>query len=108
MAGLPYIAQASALLSGDNLQICPFTCVVRVSLPLIYVCLHAGVLLNVLVPDWLQTVLLTLLLLFVINKTVRKGITQWRQEQKVIQQKRSQDAHVVRRAGAPKHYLLHC
>ncbi len=48
-----------------------------------------GVLLNVLVPDWLQTALLTLLLLFVINKTVRKGITQWRQEQKAIQQKRA-------------------
>ncbi|KAK9914892.1 hypothetical protein WJX75_001974 [Coccomyxa subellipsoidea] len=48
-----------------------------------------GVLLNVLVPDWLQTLLLTLLLLFVINKTVRKGITQWRQEQKAIKQKRS-------------------
>lgn len=46
-------------------------------------------LLNVLVPDWLQTALLTLLLLFVINKTVRKGITQWRQEQKAIQQKRA-------------------
>ncbi|EIE19332.1 hypothetical protein COCSUDRAFT_44684 [Coccomyxa subellipsoidea C-169] len=48
-----------------------------------------GVLLNVLVPDWLQTALLTVLLLFVINKTVRKGITQWRQEQKAIKQKRS-------------------
>ena len=49
------------------------------------------VLLNVLFPDWLQTALLTLLLLFVINKTVRKGIRQWRQESKAIQQKR-QDA----------------
>ncbi len=52
-------------------------------------CCPAGVLLNVLVPDWLQTALLTVLLLFVINKTVRKGITQWRQEQKAIKQKRS-------------------
>ncbi|BDA43733.1 Sulfite exporter TauE/SafE family protein 3 [Coccomyxa sp. Obi] len=52
-----------------------------------------GVLLNVLVPDWLQTLLLTVLLLFVINKTVRKGITQWRQEQKAIRQKRSLAEH---------------
>ncbi len=59
----------------------------------------AGVLLNVLVPDWLQTLLLTVLLLFVINKTVRKGITQWRQEQKAIRQKRSLAEHAVR----PRH-----
>ncbi len=58
--------------------------------------LTAGVLLNVLVPDWLQTLLLTVLLLFVINKTVRKGITQWRQEQKAIKQKRSLAEHAVR------------
>ena len=38
-------------------------------------------------PDWLQTALLTVLLLFVINKTVRKGITQWRQEQRALEQK---------------------
>jgi hypothetical protein len=46
------------------------------------------VLLNVLFPDWLQTALLTVLLLFVINKTVRKGVTQWRQEQRALEQKR--------------------
>ncbi len=39
-------------------------------------------------PDWLQTALLTVLLLFVINKTVRKGVTQWRQEQRALEQKR--------------------
>ena len=52
---------------------------------------RAGVLLNVLVPDWLQTALLTVLLLFVINKTVRKGIKQWRQEQRAVEQKRKAD-----------------
>ena len=52
------------------------------------------VLLNVLFPDWLQTALLTILLLFVINKTVRKGIRQWQQESKAIKQKR-QDAEQV-------------
>lgn len=61
--------------------------------------LAAGVLLNVLVPDWLQTLLLTVLLLFVINKTVRKGVTQWRQEQKAIRQKRSLAENAVR----PRH-----
>jgi hypothetical protein len=50
--------------------------------------LLAGVLFNVLFPDWLQTALLTVLLLFVIDKTVRKALTQWRQEQKAIQQRR--------------------
>ena len=53
--------------------------------------LLAGVLFNVLIPDWLQTALLTVLLLFVINKTVRKGIKQWRQEQRAIEQKRKAD-----------------
>ena len=48
----------------------------------------AGVLFNVLFPDWLQTALLTVLLLFVINKTVRKGVKQWSQEQKAIEQRR--------------------
>ena len=33
-------------------------------------------------PEWLQTVLLTILLLFVINKTARKGLNQWRMEKK--------------------------
>ena len=46
-------------------------------------------LLNVLFPDWLQTLLLTILLLFVINKTVRKGINQWHQEQAAFRQKRA-------------------
>ena len=41
---------------------------------------------NVLFPDWLQTALLTILLLFVINKTVRKGLKQWQQESKAIKQ----------------------
>ena len=54
----------------------------------------AQVLFNVLFPDWLQTALLTILLLFVINKTVRKGIRQWRQESKAIKQKRQDAAQV--------------
>ncbi len=45
------------------------------------------VLFNVLFPDWLQTALLTVLLLFVINKTVRKGVRQWNQESKAIKQR---------------------
>ena len=54
----------------------------------------AQVLFNVLFPDWLQTALLTVLLLFVINKTVHKGIRQWQQESKAIKQRR-QDAEQV-------------
>lgn len=34
------------------------------------------------IPGWLQTILLTLLLLFVINKTAHKGLSQWRLERK--------------------------
>lgn len=34
------------------------------------------------IPGWLQTILLTLLLLFVSNRTARKGISQWQSEQK--------------------------
>ena len=46
-------------------------------------------------PDWLQTLLLTILLLFVINKTVRKGINQWHQEQAAFRQKRdTEELHV--------------
>lgn len=45
-------------------------------------CPFAGVLFNVLMPGWLQTILLTLLLLVVINKTARKGLSQWRLEQR--------------------------
>ena len=52
-------------------------------------CVRPGVLLNVLFPDWLQTLLLTILLLFVINKTVRKGINQWHQEQAAFRQNRA-------------------
>ena len=57
-------------------------------------CLPVQVLFNVLFPDWLQTALLTILLLFVINKTVRKGIRQWNQESKAIKQ-RHEDAEEV-------------
>ena len=35
---------------------------------------------NVLMPGWLQTILLTLLLLHIANKTARKGLSQWRME----------------------------
>ena len=58
------------------------------------------VLFNVLFPDWLQTALLTILLLFVINKTVRKGIRQWQQESKAIKQ-RHQDAEQASTASFP-------
>ena len=51
------------------------------------------VLFNVLFPDWLQTALLTVLLLFVINKTVRKGMRQWQQESKAIRQRQQEDQH---------------
>ena len=56
--------------------------------------MHAQVLFNVLFPDWLQTALLTLLLLFVINKTVRKGVRQWRQETKAIRQRQHEAEEV--------------
>lgn len=42
----------------------------------------AGVLFNVLIPGWLQTILLTALLLYVIKKTAHKGINQWKMEQR--------------------------
>lgn len=58
------------------------------------------VLFNVLFPDWLQTALLTVLLLFVINKTVRKGVRQWEQESKAIKQ-RHQDAEEASTAPFP-------
>ena len=51
----------------------------------------AQVLFNVLFPDWLQTALLTVLLLFVINKTVRKGVRQWHQETKAIRQHEAEE-----------------
>ena len=58
-------------------------------------CVCTGVLLNVLFPDWLQTLLLTILLLFVINKTVRKGIHQWHQEQAAFKERRAtKELHV--------------
>ena len=42
----------------------------------------AGVLFNVLFPEWLQTALLVVLLGVVIKKTAGKGVKQWQQEQK--------------------------
>ena len=44
---------------------------------------RAGVLGNVLLPDWLQTALLTLLLLFVVYKTALKAYNQWDLERTV-------------------------
>jgi hypothetical protein len=58
------------------------------------------VLFNVLFPDWLQTALLTLLLLFVINKTVRKGVRQWRQESKASRQRQLEAEEVTAPAPA--------
>lgn len=46
---------------------------------------HAGVLFNVLLPRWLQTILLTLLLLAVIYKTLTKAVKMWRSEQKNVE-----------------------
>ena len=42
----------------------------------------AGVLLNPITPEWLQTALLTVLLLVVVRKTFQKGFRQWHEEQK--------------------------
>jgi hypothetical protein len=44
--------------------------------------LRAGVLFNVLFPEWLQTALLVVLLGVVVKKTAGKGVKQWQQEQK--------------------------
>ena len=44
--------------------------------------LLAGVFFNVLLPSWLQTVLLTILLLIVIKKTLGKGVRMWQSERK--------------------------
>lgn len=57
------------------------------SCPLYYLVIQfqphrAGVLFNVLFPEWLQTALLVILLGVVIRKTAGKGIKQWQQEQK--------------------------
>lgn len=45
-------------------------------------CLPQGVLFNPLTPEWLQTALLSVLLLFVVKKTFSKGFKQWREEKK--------------------------
>lgn len=41
-----------------------------------------GVVLNPISPEWLQTLLLTFLLLLVVRKTFEKGTKQWNEEQK--------------------------
>lgn len=56
--------------------------IVLVFMPALLFGVSFGVLLNVMIPGWLQTILLTLLLLFVINKTAHKGLSQWRLERK--------------------------
>ena len=48
----------------------------------------AGVFANVLMPSWLQTVLLTILLLIVIRKTLAKGLKMWQSERKNVDLKR--------------------
>lgn len=55
----------------------------------------AGVLFNVLFPSWLQTVLLTILLLIVIKKTLSKGLRMWQSERKdaALKQKLLADQH---------------
>lgn len=47
-----------------------------------YTAAAAGVLFNVLLPRWLQTVLLTILLVSVVYKTLSRGLKMWRSERK--------------------------
>lgn len=51
--------------------------------------LCAGVLFNVLIPEWLQTVLLVILLAYVIRNTARKARKQWDSEQANLKRKAS-------------------
>ena len=57
---------------------------------------RAGVLFNVLFPEWLQTALLVVLLGLVVKKTATKGAKQWQQEQKA-----KAEAAEVRAHGNP-------
>ena len=61
---------------------------------------RAGVLFNVLFPEWLQTALLVVLLGLVVKKTATKGAKQWQQEQKA-----KAEAAEVRTHG---NFLLTC
>lgn len=54
---------------------------------------RAGVLFNVLFPEWLQTALLVVLLGVVVKKTATKGAKQWQQEQKAKAQAAEVRAH---------------
>lgn len=58
--------------------------------------LPAGVFFNVLLPRWLQTILLTILLLVVVFKTFTKGIRMWQSERK--------DVALKQRLLADRHY----
>ena len=60
---------------------------------------HAGVLFNVLFPEWLQTALLVVLLGVVVKKTATKGAKQWQQEQKAKAQ--AAEVRVCMAAPAP-------
>ena len=53
----------------------------RFSMRLNPVC-DAGVVLNPMTPEWLQTLLLTILLIVVVRKTFQKGVRQWHEERK--------------------------
>ena len=61
----------------------------------------AGVLFNVLFPEWLQTALLVVLLGLVVKKTATKGAKQWQQEQKA-----KAEAAEARTHGNPLHMCL--
>lgn len=57
-------------------------------IPALLIGVSIGVFANVLMPSWLQTVLLTILLLIVIRKTLAKGLKMWQSEKKDVQLKR--------------------
>ncbi|GAQ90288.1 hypothetical protein KFL_006220070 [Klebsormidium nitens] len=61
-----------------------------------------GVLFNVLIPEWLQTILLVLLLAFVIRNTARKARKQWAAEKAA----RTKDASAVAPLAAAREPLL--
>ena len=67
---------------------------------------------NVLLPRWLQTVLLTLLLLSVVYKVLMRGVKMWRSERKdavlkTRQQHQGPDVHHDDDSGSETEGVLH-